>query len=211
VICLDDFEELLDRTDRFNDDFYDNLRSLMGDRALMMVIASRQRLIKYSRQKRLTSDFFNVFQAGRLKEFSDTEAQDLVRLPHPEQPALGEEKQTLALQWGGHHPCLLQIAGRCLWEARQRDRSNDWAKAQFHERSLGVPQPLHLIKHGVREVTRLGQLGQWIGDTQDSLGNFLKGAFIIVLIVLAITGVATWPQIQQWFKDTTTETLENFE
>lgn len=67
VICLDDFEELLDRTDRFDDGFYDNLRSLIGNRVLMLVTASRQRLMVYSRQKSSLLTFLMCFKPGVYK------------------------------------------------------------------------------------------------------------------------------------------------
>ena len=210
VICLDDFEELLDRTDRFDDGFYDNLRSLIGDRVMMLVIASRQRLMVYSRQKRLTSDFFNVFQSCRLQELSTEEAQDLVRLPHPDYPALGEEKRALALKWGARHPCLLQIAGRCLWDARQRDRSDDWARKQFEERAIGVPRKVQPMKQSFRAIGRLGSWAQGVGDTLDDLGNFVKGAFILVLVALVLMRAADWRQVQDWFQNAKEDTQQNF-
>ncbi|MGB8701041.1 MAG: hypothetical protein WCD18_16635 [Thermosynechococcaceae cyanobacterium] len=178
--------------------------------AIMLVIASRQRLMTYSRQKKLTSDFFNVFQTWRLQELNPEEAQDLVRLPHPDAPALGEEKRKQALQWGRQNPCLLQIAGRCLWEAKQRDRSDAWARAQFEEQSIGVPRKLQPLQQSIHAISQLGRLGQGIGDTIDGWGNFFKGAFILILLGLVLTGAAQWQQIQNWFQDTKKETQQNF-
>lgn len=210
VICLDDFEELLDRTDSFDNDFYDDLRSLITSQKLMLVIASRKPLMIYSRQKKLTSDFFNVFTNKRLTEFKDDEAKDLVRLPHPDRPALGEEKRALALQWGDRHPCLLQIAAWCLWEAKKLDHSHEWAKRQFEERKLGIPRSRSPLKWTIHAVMGLGSFGQAIGDNIDDWGNFLKGMFILLLIVALGTGAANWQQVKGWFDNTVQDTKSNF-
>ena len=44
VLCLDDFESLLKCTEEFDNGFYDNLRSLVNDNALKLVVASRKEL-----------------------------------------------------------------------------------------------------------------------------------------------------------------------
>jgi hypothetical protein len=60
VLCLDDFESLLKRTEEFDNGFYDNLRSLMNDNALMLVVASRKELSVYGSEYRFVSQFFNL-------------------------------------------------------------------------------------------------------------------------------------------------------
>ncbi|HEY9794200.1 MAG TPA: hypothetical protein V6D30_01055 [Leptolyngbyaceae cyanobacterium] len=44
VLCLDDFESLLKGNQEFNNELYDNLRSLVNDNALKLVVASRKEL-----------------------------------------------------------------------------------------------------------------------------------------------------------------------
>ncbi len=61
VLCLDDFESLLKRTEEFDNGLYDNLRSLMNDNALMLVVAFRKELSVYGSEYRLVSF---VFQPG---------------------------------------------------------------------------------------------------------------------------------------------------
>lgn len=73
-----------------------------------------------------------------------------------------------------------------------------------------VPKKVQLVKVGIRAVMRLGRWGQGIGDTLDDWGNFVKGMFILVLIVLVLTGAANWQQIQNWVQNTKEETQENF-
>jgi hypothetical protein len=52
VLCVDDFESLLKRTEEFANGFYDNLRSLMNDNSLMLVVASRKELSVYGSEQR---------------------------------------------------------------------------------------------------------------------------------------------------------------
>jgi hypothetical protein len=60
VLCLDDFESLLKRTEEFDNGFYNNLRSLMNDKALKLVVASRKELSVYGSEYRFVSQFFNL-------------------------------------------------------------------------------------------------------------------------------------------------------
>ena len=70
VLCLDDFESLLKRTEDFDNGFYENLRSLMNDNALMLVVASRKKLIVYGSEYRFVSHFFNLGQVLKLGELT---------------------------------------------------------------------------------------------------------------------------------------------
>lgn len=65
---LDDFESLLKRTEEFDNGFYDNLRSLMNDSALMLVVASRKELSVYGSEYRFVSQFFNLGHVLKLGE-----------------------------------------------------------------------------------------------------------------------------------------------
>jgi len=75
VLCLDDFETLLKRTEEFDNGFYDNLRSLMNDNALMLVVAFRKELSVYGSEYRLVSFVFQPgsrSQAGQLTTDADS-------------------------------------------------------------------------------------------------------------------------------------------
>jgi hypothetical protein len=176
----------------------------------MLAIAARKKLMIYSQQKKLTSDFFNVFQNKVLREFTNEDSTKLVQLPDINQPALGEDKRLLAIKWGENHPCRLQIAARCLWDARQGDRSEAWARRQFEERVDGVPRKFQPIKLAVHFVMRLGRFGQAVGDNVEDWGSFVKGMFIICLVIAFLSGAAKWSQINDWFHDTQKEVKEKF-
>ena len=124
--------------------------------------------------------------------------------------AIGEERQKLALKWGEGKPCLLQIAGLYLWEARSQDHDNKWAKAKFDQEAKHIQRDRNPVRVVVRNVSQVGGLAQRIGDTIDDRGNFMKGAFILVILGLTMTRVVPWETVQNWVKDTQKEMNSNF-
>jgi len=61
VLCLDEFEITFKHRDRFPEDFFDHLRSLLNIRTLAIVTASRKTLETHSLEGKLTSPFYNGF------------------------------------------------------------------------------------------------------------------------------------------------------
>ncbi|NEQ66443.1 MAG: ATP-binding protein [Symploca sp. SIO2D2] len=210
VICLDDFEELLESNSPFDDPFYDNLRSLENLSQLMLVIVSRKKLQDYiSRQSGRTSGFFNVSQTWRLQGLSTAQAWDLVRLPGVNNPALSEERQNLAIKWGEGQPYLLQLAGKCLWDAQQQNRSSEWAQRRFEEDAHQVPRPRNYGRMIFMTIGRIGRWGQNLGDTADNWGNFLKGMITLVTFSLLLLGIVKWQDFAGFMQQTINEILEN--
>ena len=212
ILCLDKMEALFDYPQEFNNGFFDNLRSLLDGNALMVIIASYKNLDIYSSQHRLTSSFFNVGHVLPLGGITEMEAMDLVRLPQTTdprlQPALSPEKQQIAIQWGGRHPYLLQLAGLWLWEAKKGDRDLKWAKQQFDQQAKRVP--------GWRlDGRRIWRGFRWvIWDLPKSLFGVTKiigvgvnevigigiGLIVIVVFILALLGQITWQDFSQQIK-----------
>jgi uncharacterized protein len=210
VICIDDFETLLEHRQQFNDGFYENLRYLASNIFLMLIIASRALIKDYRRRHHLTSSFFNVPQSGKLKIFSDTEAADLIRLPSGN-PILTQPRQAKALKWGERHPYLLQLAGSYLWEEQQQGHSESWAEEKFREGAKEIPVKRNIVKQAFRDVARIGKLGQKIGDIADDLGNFVKGLVIITIVVGVLFKVVPWSGLSDLFQKTMKDIFENAE
>lgn len=139
VVCLDEFEMFLRYPEEFTDGFYDHLRAQMDRNALMMIVSSRKPLDVYRQEQKLTSSFFNLGHFLLLREFSEDEAKELARLPASTvpglPPALSDEEQEIALQWGACHPMLLQFACLFLCQARQESKDTAWAENQFQEQT----------------------------------------------------------------------------
>ena len=133
MLCLDEFDKLLRDSSIFDQSFYQGLRALLDQSLLMLVVSSTKPLDQNS----WLSSFFNLGHTLPLENLTEMEAGDLVQLPRSTDPsqqfALSEDRQKLALQWGERHPYLLQLAAVCLWEAREYDRSNEWARERFEK------------------------------------------------------------------------------
>jgi uncharacterized protein len=210
VVCLDDFEELLDRSSPFDDGFYDNLRSLQNRSELMLVIASRRSLRDYKCQGR-NSAFFNISQTWRLKGLEIPEVQDLLRLPDVNQPGLNLERQQVARKWAGEQPYLLQLAGKYLWEAMQANRPDDWARRRFEDDARGVARRFNLARMLFLGIGRTGSWAQGLGNTLDDWGNFVKGMMIWVLLGLMLCGALKWRDGLKYLQSTINDVLKNGE
>ena len=205
VICFDDIEELLALRDEFTHEFYDYLSMLLNLQLVMMVIASREPLVKYKRKYQQHSNFFDVVHVFSLEEFSDEEAMDILQLPNRDHPALGSGKRKLAQTWGGHHPSRLQLAAYSLWLAQVEQRNESWAKRYFEQQLLNLPERTSPLKYPIRAAEFLGQYAQDIGDLIDDISNFVKGVILIAVLILGGLGLMNTTQIAQWFHDNVIE------
>lgn len=207
VLCVDNFEELLEQREQFPNGFYDNLRFLIDSNCLMMVMASREMLDVYSRQKQITSDFFNVFQTIDLNGgLTETEATELVQKKNMAGERLTADVQEIALKWGKLEPFLLQLAGRTLWEMQRYNKSQKWAQVEFKKQAnrfkfqpkskfLGV---LFLV------AAKVGKTSLRFIENKDEIKEFWVGLFVIcitlAIVILAVLGVVGAEQIQSIFE-----------
>lgn len=209
IFCLDKFEVLLKikSDEQFTDSFFDQLRSCMNASQLMFILSSRQPLDVYAGEQNLTSDFFNLGQVLVLQEFSEEEVEELLHLPIPGResfPALSAGDQKLARQWGGRHPCLLQLAATALVEARQFRKNTAWAKKRFAEQRkrlnkegvLTKPQSLtSLVDSGLNALKKVAEAAGYIGKI---LSVLLLSALLIGVIYGLWTGQLRWTAAGEW-------------
>lgn len=208
VLCLDDFEELFERTGEFNNDFYDNLRSLMDNNCLMLVLATKKPLDFYSKKHRLTSSFFNLGHILKLEELKDDETKDLVRLPattvNAATPALGIHEQQLVRQLAGNHPFLLQIAGRLCCEAGQLGKDDKWIKKEFLKESKRLPgnksNLFHLINWILRIFSAIGNFAFFLVELWNEFKAFLLGIVVLIILGLIVLGVFNQEKAYEFLK-----------
>ena len=208
VLCLDEFERLLRDQRVFDEGFYQGLRALM-DRSLLMLVVSS---IKPLEQNSWLSSFFNLGHNLPLKNLTEMESGDLVQLPHSkdssQRSALSENRQKLALQWGERNPYLLQLAAVCLWEARERDESDAWAKERF-EMDARKSQRYRFDPRGFVSPLRwlCWDLPRWLGSLTPKLGSavsdmkdWIVGITIVVVLLLVVFGIVNWEQVREILK-----------
>lgn len=198
ILCLDEIETLFKYPQEFDNGFYDNLRSLIGNNKLMLIIASRKNLQDYSRQKKLTSSFFNPGHIFTLEGLTENEARDLVRLPHTtvssSKEVLNEDEQKIALEWGGRNPYLLQLAGLYLWEAQQNDHNPAWAKKRFERQAKGISRKytiggkcLLLLKWIFWYLPiKLGRIGKLVISNFSDVKAAILGWAVIIIFLLVL-------------------------
>ena len=215
VLCLDEFEALMERAGQFDDDFFNHLRALMDESALMLVIASFEPLHVYQEQYKLTSRFFNLGHVRCLGDLKKDEAEALVRLPASTVPgaqaALNDEEQRLALRWAGRQPCLLQLACSTLCQARHANRDYAWAKREFDAQATRMTQPparaqrwLGLLRWPLRLLCwLLVDVPKWIGGLARCIGlvwsdavSWAVGAGLIFLALGALAGLISSEQLR---------------
>ncbi len=213
VLCLDDFKTLFGNKNEFNDDFYNNLRSLMDSSSLMLIVASQHKLDVYSKKHQLTSDFFNLGHVIKLRGLKEEEVKDLLRLPastvNGAASALSMDEQRLSQQLAGSHPFLLQIAGRLVCEARQHGYDENWVKTRFADESRRLPKSKlgsrrwwHQVRWLVWDLpVRLGKIPKFIGGTVDDISSWIIGLVILLLPVLVLVGVLHWNEVWDFIRD----------
>lgn len=205
VLCLDEFEALLEAPQQFGNGFYDALRAWMDDQLLMLIMASARPLTYYGGRHRFVSRFFNLGNTAYLDEFGEAEARTLVKTPAiaAAGPALGVRDQELALELGGRHPYFLQMAAHYIYEAQVNGQDEAWVREQFSRQADPHRRPTQraaqrLAGYLWQAPDWVGQAAGWVGATWDNTINRIVGILIIVLVLLALLGALPVREALQW-------------
>ena len=111
VLLLDEFKELLERADEFDDAFRGQLRSLYNtNRTVALVLATRQPITHIPQ---LNAYFANGITMHELNPLHPNAAKALLAQPH-DRP-FSEKEINLGLQVAKHHPLRLQLVGFQLY------------------------------------------------------------------------------------------------
>ncbi|KST62795.1 TniB family NTP-binding protein [Mastigocoleus testarum] len=209
VICLDDFGRLLERPQKFDKGFYDHLRYLMDDSALMLVIASRRSLADYAREKELSSPFFNIGHTLELGKLTEDEAIKITSLISKNKISaelhLNEQKK--AIEWGELHPYKLQLSCFYLWEARQQGRDIKWARIKFIKNINVRQSKITFLKlnHWDKLLSIFSSLGKFSFDVGDFFDKFHKAiigiALLISIVLICLDKLEVSDLIQKFFNE----------
>ena len=135
ILCLDEFEELIQHPQEFGDDFLEGLRALGSHGKLSLVTASRIPLADLIQKQGLTSPFFNIFSQIELGLLEPEAARALRRVPFEREGViLTPEEEALVEELAGRHPFYLQMACHHLYEAQAEpaDRRADLVRERFN-------------------------------------------------------------------------------
>jgi len=210
VICLDEFEELVERQTAFPGDVYDSWRSLMNQHALAFITASKTPLPALAQAGKYTSPFFNVFTSLPLGEFTDSEARQLIaRGAHCDHPFTPQEQEKL-LRLAGRHPYKLQLAGSLLYIAKAQGKPVHWSRLQrdfYHQcEQVGLAKPWRKTI-GVRLAAAISWLvvtpATWLGramlegvlrlkkDDVSQSTVWMFGAGLLIVMIALLFGSIT--------------------
>lgn len=207
LICLDDFEDAMDHPEAFGMDFYDGWRSRTQNNPVLLLVASRRDVEIYSREKKITSDFFSILQKVSLSPLNRAAAETLLSCPWAG-AGLNDEEKAAALKWvkqpEGYEPERLQKAGHYLWRSRHEDKTIDWARQKFLEQTRPVklpsePQPgrrKRILTAIVWPFKTVGQSARWLGAKVDEIQATLLGVAIVIAVPCVALKVWTLPQVQ---------------
>jgi hypothetical protein len=210
VLCLDEFEALMEHANQFDNDFFNHLRALMDDNAVMFVIASFERLDVYQKRRSLTSRFFNLGHVHKLDRLRSGEADALVKLPAAgvtnAQSALKPFDQQTALDWGKGHPYLLQLACSVLCEATHEGKDVRWARQQFDEQASRLTDPPRQSRRWWLPLRwlfmdlpiRIGGLAKRIGLIWNDVVTWAVGIGVILLLVALLVGLISSAQARDF-------------
>lgn len=151
IVCLDEFETLLQDPNEFDRNFYNSLKSLVEKDLIALLIASRRPIKAYKILNRQLGSFFQKSKLIPLGRLTQDEALMIVNLPYSIDNSLPagliEKNKKIALRWGRRHPMLLQSACLHLWDAQQQGKSIKWAKKEFYNNySMCSPQNQIVLK-----------------------------------------------------------------
>lgn len=169
VLCLDEFEGLFSNPQEFSDPFFNHLRSMINQRKLVLVTASRQPLEIYSLENKLTSPFFNLFSITELGDFTEQDVEGFIAHYQPQANFTAQDLEFINWYLDEPHPLKLQIF--CDMMLQWREQGHSWGNDMQLEKIAKV-------------------YGQFLGGTHD--WKKWKGKATGLLSVFSADNVGKW-------------------
>lgn len=200
VICLDEFENLLD-INSFSDQFFDVLRHLMSESALAFIIASTQPLGDLVSANKYTSPFFNIFTIVEIGEFIVAHGLDepnlIIERGHGcDQPFSASDTARMR-KLAGAHPYKLQLAGSLIYQSKVNGNTN-WKSinkefnAQLKQAGLIKNHSKTAMHKFKKFFISVGRALLEIRRSKDEISESSAmwwGIGIVIVVILLIVGI----------------------
>jgi len=210
VICLDEFEQLVNHKDEFPNSVYETFRSLGSNNKVAFLTASKTPLFELIQQSNMTSTFPNIFRQKQLGVFNPAEARQLLDRCYP--PFSQTEKERF-LRVTKCNPGELQMIANTAYNNREDGIINWEVIKKSHEQQLEYVNAHHRNperKNILTEIFRgiFVHFPEWVGrpfleiyfkdkdKVTDRAALFLVYG-IILFLILILAGVLSFEQIIQ--------------
>jgi hypothetical protein len=205
IVCLDEFEALIEKAEEFTDEFFDECRSLIEASLLSFILASHIPLAELSKQKKLTSRFFTVFHRYiHLGDLTNSEADELVEQGMMCDRPFSLKEFSWVRKLGGEHPYKLQIAGSTLYNLKESGvvRFADFKReflTQWHG-ITGYRSPWHHAWDNVLDMIQHVGRVVWLflqRKPAESKVYVTIGIIVVIVFVLLLTRTIQWKSVQE--------------
>jgi hypothetical protein len=216
VICLDEFERLVEVPEEFTVSVYHSWRSLISANQVAFITASMRPLPDLAQLGSLTSPFFNVFDRTLLPlgEWTSAEAEELLERGRRSDCPFDATECKSILKLAGYHPWHLQIAASLAYEAKAGGQAVDWGEVKRRfQQQVSPPRPRShrqatLAGKGVHQMSaRVGRLvlqtGQGLLKLAGKIDQILAVMIvmaIVLVVVLVLLGYLPVEQVVEWIK-----------
>jgi hypothetical protein len=196
IICLDEFEELLE-SDSFSDEFFNVMRHLMSESSLAFVIASTEPLSELVSPDKYTSPFFNIFTITEIGEFTPDEVGLLLQRGRQCDHPFRDSDISHMRKLGEQHPYKLQLAGSLIYQAKAAGNV-DWRgverdfRAQLRQAGLVRNHSKTILQTLRAFVVSVGRALLEIRRSRDEISDstaFLWGIGLIAFVLAILFGL----------------------
>jgi class 3 adenylate cyclase len=137
ILCLDDFDELLLRSNEFNRDFFMTLRAC-ARLGMSIITASQRPLSSFAVLNDPTSPFYNIFSLLMLDPFTDSDVEEFITHYRWGVAPFKPEEKGAILSFAKGHPLALQVACFHVLDAKHRGESLAVAMRRAEEEMKGL-------------------------------------------------------------------------
>ncbi len=127
VLLIDEFEEIVERSELFNDDFIDSLRFCANNGLISVITASKITLREITDSGKLTSPFWNIFTTIKLREFAFDDALNETALfleQYWSNLNIKDQEKRFLIGYPSKHPLKLQIVSYWVFQKRKMELNN---------------------------------------------------------------------------------------
>jgi len=215
VLLLDEFKDLLERAEEFDEVFRGVLRSLYTNRQIALIMATRQPLVEI---EGLSTYFANGVSQQELALMVYAEASQLVRQPN-DRP-FSDAEARLAIEAGRLHPLRFQCAGYWLYQWKgqplgpiydSKGTLRDTAATILNREVQGAYDQAMAFSR--QHPVRTGARGHWLargnvvikrlGDAIDAMKARFYAVLLLIglgFLVLYAFGLLTFDQLKDMLR-----------